>query len=206
MTRNRRASSAEVQGSRSKIGNRKSKIGHPLVAIVMGSDTDLSVMAETAKVLEGFGIGYEIRILSAHRTPDEAARFARAAAGRGIRVIVSGAGGAAHLAGVIAAHTSLPVLSVPMPTTTLAGVDSLYSIVQMPGGVPVASLAIGKPGAKNAGIFAAQVIALSDPAVRRKLETAKRAMRDEVLAKDRRLARLGAAEYLAEQNAKKGAK
>jgi len=145
----------------------------PLVSIVMGSDSDLEIMREVGKVLDEFGIDYEIDVTSAHRSPDRTADYARKAAGRGIRVIIAGAGGAAHLAGVIAAHTTLPVIGVPIPSTPLQGMDSLLATVQMPAGIPVAAVAIGKPGATNAGILAAQVLALSDPAVAKKLAAHK---------------------------------
>src|SRR3954470_21604309 len=134
----------------------------PRVSIVMGSDSDLDIMRECAKALEEFGIEYEIDVTSAHRSPDRTAEFARNAASRGIRVIIAGAGGAAHLAGVIAAHTILPVIGVPIPATSLNGMDSLLSTVQMPPGIPVATVSIGKWGATNAGILAAQMIALGD--------------------------------------------
>jgi len=138
----------------------------------MGSDSDLEIMQEAAKSLEGFGIPYEIDVTSAHRSPDRTADFARNAASRGIRVIIAGAGGAAHLAGVIAAHTTLPVIGVPI-TSVLNGLDSLLSTVQMPAGIPVASVAIGKAGATNAGIFAAQVLALSDEGIAKKMNAHK---------------------------------
>jgi len=121
-----------------------------LVSIVMGSDSDLDIMREAATALEGFGIGYEIDVTSAHRSPERTAEYAQKAASRGVRVIIAGAGGAAHLAGVIAAHTSLPVIGVPIPSTALNGLDSLLATVQMPAGIPVATVAIGKPGATNA--------------------------------------------------------
>ncbi len=145
----------------------------PLVSIVMGSDSDLEIMREAGKVLDEFGIDYEIDVTSAHRSPDRTADYARRAAGRGIRVIIAGAGGAAHLAGVIAAHTTLPIIGVPIPSTSLQGMDSLLATVQMPAGIPVATVAIGKPGATNAGILAAQVLALSDPVVAKKLAAHK---------------------------------
>src|SRR5579871_3497343 len=145
----------------------------PQVSIVMGSDSDLEIMREAAKALEDFGIGYEIDVTSAHRSPDRTAEFARKAASRGIRVIIAGAGGAAHLAGVIAAHTTLPVIGVPIPSTSLNGLDSLLATVQMPAGIPVATVAIGKPGATNAGILAAQMIALADADVAKKLDAYK---------------------------------
>src|SRR6201995_878375 len=129
-------------------------MANPLVSIVMGSDSDLEIMREAATALEGFGIEYEIDVTSAHRSPDRSSEFARNAAGRGVQVIIAGAGGAAHLAGVIAAHTTLPVIGVPI-TSVLNGLDSLLSIVQMPAGIPVATVAIGKAGATNAGILAA---------------------------------------------------
>lgn len=141
----------------------------PLVAIVMGSDSDLEVMNEAAKALEGFGIPYEIDVTSAHRAPRKTAEFARSAAGRGIKVIIAGAGGAAHLAGVIAAESTLPVIGVPIPTTSLQGMDSLLATVQMPAGIPVATVAVGKAGATNAGILAAQMLALSDKSLAAKL-------------------------------------
>lgn len=140
-----------------------------LVSIVMGSDSDLEIMREAGKALDDFGIGYEMDITSAHRAPDKTADFARKAAGRGIQAIIAGAGGAAHLAGVIAAHTTLPVIGVPIPSTSLNGMDSLLATVQMPAGIPVATVAIGKAGATNAGILAAQIIGLADKAVAEKL-------------------------------------
>ena len=130
----------------------------PLVAIVMGSDSDLPVMEEAAKILGEFQVPCEMTISSAHRAPERTAEYARKAAGRGIEVIIAGAGGAAHLAGVMASHTILPVIGVPMESN-LMGLDSLLSIVQMPGGVPVATVAIGKAGARNAGILAVQILA-----------------------------------------------
>src|SRR5512137_2067058 len=137
-------------------------MSNPLVLIVMGSDSDLPVMEEAAKVLAEFGVSYEMRISSAHRSPERTAALAGDAAGRGIRVIIAGAGMSAHLAGVIAAATTLPVIGVPMGWGSLNGMDALLSTVQMPGGIPVATMAIGKAGAKNAGIFAVQILALSD--------------------------------------------
>ena len=145
----------------------------PLVSIVMGSDSDLEVMREAAKALDDFGIAYEMDITSAHRSPTRTSEFARQAAGRGIKVIIAGAGGAAHLAGVIAAETTLPVIGVPMPSSSLQGLDALLATVQMPAGIPVATLAIGRPGATNAGILAAQILALSDPALAKKLAAHK---------------------------------
>src|ERR1700716_922242 len=141
----------------------------PLVSIVMGSDSDLEIMREAGKALEEFGIAYEIDVTSAHRSPDRTADFARKASDRGIRVIIAGAGGAAHLAGVIAAHTTLPVIGVPIPSTSLQGLDSLLATVQMPAGIPVATVAIGKPGATNAGILEAQILALSNASLAKTL-------------------------------------
>ena len=159
----------------------------PLVSIVMGSDSDLEIMNEAAKALEGFGIPYEIDVTSAHRSPARTTEFTRQAAGRGIKVIIAGAGGAAHLAGVIAAETTLPVIGVPIPSTPLNGMDSLLSIVQMPAGIPVATVAIGKAGATNAGILAAQMIGLSDQAVAEKLKQHKKKLADGVEEKSRKL-------------------
>ena len=144
----------------------------PQVAIVMGSDSDLEIMNEAGKALEGFGIPYEIDVTSAHRAPHKTASFARDAAGRGIKVIIAGAGGAAHLAGVIAAESTLPVIGVPIPSV-LNGLDSLLSTVQMPAGIPVATVAIGKAGATNAGILAAQIIATADKGVADKMKAHK---------------------------------
>src|SRR5258706_3939477 len=145
----------------------------PLVAIVMGSDSDLEIMREAGKALDEFGIAYEIDIASAHRSPARTSQFARGAAARGVRVIIAGAGGAAHLAGGIAAETTLPVIGVPIPSSSLQGLDSLLSIVQMPAGIPVATVAIGKAGATNAGILAAQIIGLSNATVGGKLNDLK---------------------------------
>jgi len=159
----------------------------PQVSIVMGSDSDLEIMREAAKALDEFGIPYEIDVTSAHRSPDRTADFARQAAGRGIRVIIAGAGGAAHLAGVIAAHTTLPVIGVPIPSTALNGMDSLLSTVQMPAGIPVATVAIGKPGATNAGILAAQMIALADASIAKKLDAHKEKLARGVEEKSKKL-------------------
>ena len=158
-----------------------------LVSIVMGSDSDLEIMREAGIALEAFGIGYEMDVTLAHRAPDRTAEFARKAAGRGIQVIIAGAGGAAHLAGVIAAHTTLPVIGVPIPSTSLQGMDSLLATVQMPAGIPVATMAIGKPGATNAGILAAQMIALGDASMTKKLEGHKEKLARGVEEKSRKL-------------------
>jgi 5-(carboxyamino)imidazole ribonucleotide mutase len=159
----------------------------PLVSIVMGSDSDLEIMNEAAKALEDFGIPYEIDVTSAHRSPARTGDFARNAAARGIRVIIAGAGGAAHLAGVIAAETTLPVIGVPIPSTPLNGLDSLLAIVQMPAGIPVATTAIGKAGATNAGILAAQMIGLSNTTVAGKLKSLKEKLVRSVEDKSKKL-------------------
>jgi 5-(carboxyamino)imidazole ribonucleotide mutase len=158
-----------------------------LVSIVMGSDSDLDIMREAAKSLDEFGIGYEMDVTSAHRSPERTAEYAKNAAGRGVRVIIAGAGGAAHLAGVIAAHTTLPVIGVPIPSTSLNGMDSLLATVQMPAGIPVATVAIGKPGATNAGLLAAQILGLSTADVARKLEAHKEKLAKGVEEKSRKL-------------------
>jgi 5-(carboxyamino)imidazole ribonucleotide mutase len=141
----------------------------PLVGILMGSKSDWETMRHVSETLEKFGIPSENRVLSAHRTPKETADFVTSAAGRGIQVLVCGAGGAAHLAGVAAAHTTLPVLGVPMESASLKGLDSLLATVQMPGGIPVATFAIGKPGAVNAALFAVAILAGQDAELGRKL-------------------------------------
>lgn len=157
-----------------------------IVAIVMGSDSDLEIMREAAKALDDFGIPYEIDVTSAHRSPERTAEFARSAAQRGIKVIIAGAGGAAHLAGVIAAETTLPVIGVPIPSV-LNGLDSLLSTVQMPAGIPVATVAIGKAGAANAGILAAQILALSDAHLAEKMTAHKQKLARGVEEKSRKL-------------------
>jgi phosphoribosylaminoimidazole carboxylase PurE protein len=159
----------------------------PLVSIVMGSDSDLEIMREAGKALDDFGIAYEIDVTSAHRSPDRSADFAKKAAERGVKVIIAGAGGAAHLAGVIAAHTILPVIGVPIPSTSLNGMDSLLSTVQMPAGIPVATVAIGKPGATNAGILAAQMIGLSDESIAKKIHAHKEKLARGVEEKSKKL-------------------
>ena len=153
----------------------------PLVGIVMGSDTDLPVMSETAKMLEKFEVPYEIEVTSAHRSPARTHEYASTAVSRGLKVVIVAAGGAAHLAGVIAAKTILPVIGVPMPTTPLNGIDSLLSIVQMPKGVSVATMAIGKAGAANAGLLAAQIIALGDAQLGERLVKWRAARAQELL-------------------------
>jgi len=159
----------------------------PKVLIMMGSDSDLPVMQEAVDILTKFGVPHEIRISSAHRSPVRTMALAAEAAGRGIRVIIAGAGMAAHLAGFIAAATTLPVIGVPMPVGALNGVDALYSTVQMPGGIPVATMAIGKAGAKNAGIFAVQILALADTRLNEALGVYRSEMVQEVEQRDEAL-------------------
>lgn len=154
----------------------------PLVGIVMGGRSDWPTMEEAAKVLDQLGVAYEVEVVSAHRTPDRMMEYAASAEARGLRIIIAGAGGAAHLPGMIAAKTALPVLGVPVKSEALNGLDSLLSIVQMPGGVPVATFSIGPAGAKNAGLFAAAVLALSDSALAERLAAFRRAQTDAVLA------------------------
>jgi phosphoribosylaminoimidazole carboxylase PurE protein len=159
----------------------------PTVAILMGSDSDLPVMAGCAKVLEQYGIGYDIRVLSAHRSPDEAARFSREAEANGFRVIVCGAGGAAHLAGAVAAHSTLPVIGVPLASSPLSGFDALLSTVQMPPGIPVATVGVGPMGAANAGHLAAAILALADADLRARLKGRRAKQTEDVLAKSKDL-------------------
>ena len=152
----------------------------PIVGVVMGSQSDWPTMKEAAAILDALGIPYETRIVSAHRTPDRLFTYAESAAGRGLRAIIAGAGGAAHLPGMMAAKTRVPVLGVPVGSGALAGVDSLYSIVQMPKGVPVATFAIGEPGAANAALFAAAMLATSDDALAARLDVLRQAQSDGV--------------------------
>lgn len=161
------------------------KSASPLVGIIMGSDSDLPVMKEAAAVLENFGIDYEINIISAHRTPELMAEYASNAHLRGIKVIIAGAGGAAHLPGMTAAYSPLPVIGVPVKLKSLDGLDSLMSIVQMPGGVPVATVAIDQ--AKNAGILAAQILATSDNSLLQKIIEYKNSLREMVVTKNKNL-------------------
>ena len=154
----------------------------PLVSILMGSRSDLPTMENCFAQLKEFGIPFEAHALSAHRTPNEVIALAEGAKDRGIKVIIAAAGGAAHLGGVIASSTTLPVIGVPIQTSALGGMDSLLSTVQMPGGIPVATVAIGKAGAKNAAILAAQMIALNDEEMAKKLDAFKKAMADKVVA------------------------
>ena len=152
----------------------------PKVLIIMGSDSDLPVMEETEKILKAFGISFEITIASAHRSPERAAKLAKGAEKKGFEVIIAGAGAAAHLAGVIAAHTILPVIGVPINSSPLQGLDALFSTVQMPPGIPVATMAVGTAGAKNAAIFAAQIIGRKDVKIVKKLKEYKKRLEDEV--------------------------
>ncbi|MBW1777201.1 MAG: 5-(carboxyamino)imidazole ribonucleotide mutase [Deltaproteobacteria bacterium] len=169
----------------------KSRNRPPRVGIVMGSDSDLEVMAEAASVLKRFGIPFQMTVASAHRSPSRAAAFASEAKDRGMGVIIAGAGHAAHLAGVLAAHTPLPVIGVPIDSSALKGLDALFSTVQMPPGIPVATMAIGKPGARNAGILAAQILALSDKRLAGKLAAFKEEMAAQVEEKARKVEAAG---------------
>lgn len=157
----------------------------PKIGLVMGSDSDWSTMKEAADILDHFDISYEKKVVSAHRTPDLMAHYGKQARERGLRVIIAGAGGAAHLPGMLAAYTTLPVIGVPVKTSALGGVDSLYSIVQMPNGVPVATVAIGK--AKNAGLLAARILSISDKSVTAKLADYHAAMAEESIKKTENL-------------------
>lgn len=152
------------------------------VAILMGSRSDAEVMQAAAKILEEFGVSYEMKVLSAHRTPDQTRDFILEAEDRGIEVFIAGAGFAAHLAGAIAAHSVLPVIGVPIDSSPLKGVDALYSTVQMPGGIPVATMTIGKAGAKNAGLFAVQILSRKDKGLVDKLKQYRREMRETILS------------------------
>lgn len=153
----------------------------PQVCIVMGSKSDLPTMEKAIEMLKEFDVAYEVRVLSAHRTPDETLKLSEGAKARGIQVFIAGAGGAAHLAGVIASSTTLPVIGVPIQTSALGGLDSLLSIVQMPGGIPVATTAIGNAGAKNAAILAVQMMALSDETLAQKMVDFKKKQAENVL-------------------------
>ena len=165
----------------------------PKVSIVMGSDSDMPVMSKAAAVLDEFGIDYEMTIISAHREPDEFFEYANTAEERGIKVIIAGAGMAAHLPGMCAAIFPMPVIGVPMHTTSLGGRDSLYSIVQMPSGIPVATVAIN--GGQNAGILAAKILAVYDSELLKKLKAYKESLKESVIAKDKRLKEVGYKEY-----------
>ncbi|HSQ78909.1 MAG TPA: 5-(carboxyamino)imidazole ribonucleotide mutase [Nitrospirota bacterium] len=162
----------------------------PVVGILMGSDSDLPIMQEAAAMLQEFGIEYEMTIASAHRTPKKVLEYSQSAEKRGLKVIIAGAGWAAHLAGFVASQTTLPVIGVPIDSSPLRGLDSLLSVAQMPGGVPVATMSLGKAGAKNAGVFAAQVIAIGDVKIANRLKVYKVEMEREVEEKSRRLVAL----------------
>ena len=170
--------------------------GPPRVAVVMGSDSDLPTLQPAVEILEAFGIGAEVRVLSAHRTPLEMVAFAREAAGRGLKVIIAGAGGAAHLPGMVASLTPLPVIGVPVQSRALSGVDSLHSIVQMPAGIPVATVAIGN--GTNAGLLAVQILATADAALAEAVAAYRERLHDQVTGKDSRLRELGSRAYLEE--------
>lgn len=170
----------------------------PVVGIIMGSDSDLPVMQAAAQMCEYFGIEYEVTVVSAHRTPERLLKYAKSAEKRGLRVIVAGAGGAAHLPGMVASMTPLPVIGVPVKGKSLEGMDSLLSIVQMPGGVPVATVAVN--GAKNAGILAAQMVGIKSAEVRKKVKEYKDEMLDEVQAKIDKIEDIGYKEYLKGMN------
>jgi phosphoribosylaminoimidazole carboxylase PurE protein len=159
----------------------------PVVGIIMGSDSDLPVMEEAAKILEAFGVGYEMRVSSAHRTPELTASYVSKALSRGIKVIIAGAGGAAHLPGVAAAFTPIPVIGVPILSKVMGGLDSLLSIVQMPSGVPVATVAVN--GAKNAGLLAIQILGVADKNLLKKMQKYKKTLADESIAKNKNLRR-----------------
>mgnify|MGYP000478402626 CR=1 FL=1 len=167
------------------------------VGIIMGSDSDLPVMSKAAEILDELQVPYELTIVSAHRTPDRLCEYAKTAEEKGLSVIIAGAGGAAHLPGMTAAMTVLPVIGVPVQTKALGGVDSLYSIVQMPPGIPVATVAIN--GAQNAGLLAAKILATSDPELLAKLKAYSEEMKNEVAGKDEKLQKLGHKEYLAQK-------
>lgn len=169
----------------------------PKVGIVMGSDSDMPIMAQAADFLDKMGIDYEMTIISAHREPDIFFNYAKSAEEKGFKVIIAGAGKAAHLPGMCAALFPMPVIGIPMKTSDLGGVDSLYSIVQMPSGIPVATVAIN--GGKNAGILAAKILATSDPELLAKLKAYSEEMKNEVVGKDEKLQKLGHKEYLAQK-------
>ncbi len=160
---------------------------NPLVALLMGSDSDLPTVKEACAVLETFGVPFEAHVMSAHRSPEDLVAFVRKAEQTGIEVFIAAAGGAAHLAGVVAAHTTRPVIGIPIQTTSLGGLDSLLSRVQMPGGVPVATMAIGTAGARNAGLFAVQILALADPSLTAKLQEYRTKQAELVRQKDKKI-------------------
>ncbi len=153
----------------------------PKIGILMGSKSDADIMGESARILEEFGVPHELKVLSAHRTPQETSEYAQSAEGRGIQALIAGAGYAAHLAGALAAHSTLPIIGVPLDASSLQGLDSLLSTVQMPKGIPVACMGIGKAGAINAALFAVQILARSDPALAQRLKEYREKMRQEIL-------------------------
>lgn len=159
----------------------------PLVGILMGSDSDWPKIKKAAAALDEFNVPYEVNVMSAHRTPHVVGDYATNAAERGMKVIIAAAGGAAHLAGVVAAHTSLPVIGLPVPTTELGGMDSLLATVQMPGDVPVATMAVGMGGPRNSGLFAVQILALSDPSLAKAFAEFKSGLADKIAAKNENL-------------------
>jgi 5-(carboxyamino)imidazole ribonucleotide mutase len=156
----------------------------PLVGILMGSDSDWPKVKAAAAALEEFGVACEVHVMSAHRTPERVQQYASTAAARGLKIIIAAAGGAAHLAGVVAAHTTLPVIGIPVPTEMQGGLDSLLSVVQMPGDIPVATVAVGGGGPRNAGLLAVQILALSDPALQQQLAAFRRNLAEKIAAKD----------------------
>lgn len=164
------------------------KASSPQIGLVLGSDSDWHVMREAAKVLDDFGLAYEVKVISAHRSPQAAHDYAASAVQRGLKVIVAAAGMAAHLAGVMAANTTLPVIGVPVASGSLGGMDALLATVQMPPGVPVATVAIGPPGARNAAVLAAQILALSDSALAKKLDEHKTKLAEQVAQRSKKLA------------------
>jgi 5-(carboxyamino)imidazole ribonucleotide mutase len=166
----------------------------PLVGIIMGSDSDLPIMKEAAEILNEFQISYEIKIVSAHRTPNLMYEYAKSAESRGLKIIIAGAGGSAHLPGMVASLTTLPVIGVPVQTKTLNGIDSLYSIVQMPPGIPVATVAIN--GAKNAGLLAAKILGISDKKIQDKVELYSKNLENTILEKSAKLNKIGYKKYL----------
>ena len=167
-----------------------------LVAVIMGSDSDLPSLQPAIQILEDFAIKVETRILSAHRTPHTMMQFADEAENKGLKVIIAGAGGAAHLPGMVASLTNIPVIGVPISTKTLKGIDSLYSIVQMPGGIPVATVAIN--GGLNAGLLAAQILGTAIPSINSAVTKYRKKLRNEVIAKDQKLIDIGASNYIAD--------
>jgi 5-(carboxyamino)imidazole ribonucleotide mutase len=162
-------------------------MANPLVVLLMGSDSDLPTVKEACAVLQSFAVPFEAHVLSAHRSPEDLVAFVHKAEEAGVRVFIAAAGGAAHLAGVVAAHTTRPVIGIPIQTSSLGGLDSLLSTVQMPGGVPVATMAIGAGGARNAGLFAVQILALGDPSLAAKLQEHRTKQAEQVRQKDKKI-------------------